>query len=55
VPGLVCEDHPTRAWGHDDCGAAGMRCACNPEGLVDWRSVFAAQDEADERLQQRLQ
>ncbi len=35
--GLVCEDHPDRAWGGCGvlCGAPGMPCACT--GLGDAR------------------
>lgn len=33
-PGWVCEEHPDKPWQHDGCGAAGARCACNPEGRV---------------------
>jgi hypothetical protein len=31
--GLVCEEHPLRAWDSGDgcCGAAGMPCRCTEE------------------------
>jgi hypothetical protein len=43
-PGWVCEDHPDKPWEHDGCGAPGMRCACNPNGDVGWKQVFATTD-----------
>jgi hypothetical protein len=28
--GWLCEQHPERAWPHDDCAGPGMPCTCNP-------------------------
>jgi len=28
--GWVCPDHPALPFEHDDCGAEGARCICNP-------------------------
>jgi hypothetical protein len=37
----VCEEHPDKPWEHDDCGAAGLACVCNPHGAVAWREIIA--------------
>lgn len=44
--GWVCEDHKDRPWGPltdggCECGAEGAPCSCNPEGVVEWKEIFA--------------
>jgi hypothetical protein len=39
--GWVCADHPSLPFQHDDCGAEGSRCICNPSGTVQWATVLA--------------
>jgi hypothetical protein len=39
--GWLCADHPTRPFKHDDCGAEGAPCVCNPQGAVLWEHVYA--------------
>jgi hypothetical protein len=41
APGWLCEEHPDQPWEHDGCGAAGMKCVCNPFGAVQWKTVLA--------------
>ena len=37
----ACADHPTLPWEHDDCGAMGRKCICNPTGAVQWKEILA--------------
>ena len=39
--GGVCADHPALPFEHDDCGAEGSPCVCNPAGAVPWQHVYA--------------
>ncbi|MCE9657783.1 MAG: hypothetical protein K8R60_04440 [Burkholderiales bacterium] len=40
-PGWLCAEHSGRPWGHDDCGAEGARCVCNPTGAILGGEVIA--------------
>ena len=42
--GWVCQDHPDSPWEHDNCGAPGVPCACNPRGKVNWQEVYPDSD-----------
>jgi hypothetical protein len=39
--GWVCADHPSLPFEHDNCGAEGSPCVCNPEVAVQWKYVYA--------------
>ena len=39
--GWICADHPALPFQHDNCGAEGAPCVCNPTGAVQWREVYA--------------
>jgi len=39
--GWLCADHPAKPFKHDDCGAEGAPCVCNPAGAVRWAQVYA--------------
>lgn len=39
--GWLCADHPAKPFKHDDCGAEGAPCVCNPAGAVRWAHVYA--------------
>ena len=39
--GWVCADHPALPFEHDDCGAEGAACVCNPEGAMQWQHIYA--------------
>lgn len=48
--GWVCENHPLTPWGQGadecDCGA-GMPCACNPNGELEWQAVIASTEPSE--------
>jgi len=37
--GWVCSDHPAFPFEHDDCGAEGSPCLCNPNAAVRWHAT----------------
>ena len=39
--GWLCEEHTRLPWEHEECGAAGFACACNPQAAVAWQEVVA--------------
>ena len=45
--GWLCDEHPTAAWDHDDCDAAGIVCRCNAHVLLPHTDVFVELDRLD--------
>jgi hypothetical protein len=46
--GWVCADHPALPFEHDNCGAEGAPCVCNPRGAVLWKEIYAEARSDDE-------